>query len=238
MGTDNQTRARCQTMDEDHEVVGDITRLAGETEDCEVQLRTVAVLTAALAHEIRSPLGTIANVVFLLGQRQGHDRATGQRLELAQEAVERISRVIESFLLFSKLDFRSPEDLDLRSFLPQASERDPRLSQSEEGDWRVRGSPDMLQLALRLILQPVGSVEGHRLMGAHREGPWLVLSFSGASDPQEHALREWRDAFKLAVCLVRVLIEGQGGFVREEWLGMDHRLTVGLKASARLSRAA
>lgn len=68
----------------------------------ENKLITIGQISAGLAHEIRNPLGTIRNGLYLI-KMKGSSDSLEKALPMMENAVQRINNLIEHLLLFSKV---------------------------------------------------------------------------------------------------------------------------------------
>ena len=85
----------------------------------EAKMIAVGELTAGLAHEIRNPLGLIKNYLFLLkkkiaGEKENH------AVEVMDDSVNRINRLIENMLGFSRLSMVEATFVDLSDSVTSA----------------------------------------------------------------------------------------------------------------------
>ncbi len=69
-------------------------------------------LSATIAHEIRNPLDTVSNLIYLLRQEQYPDEATSQYLELAADELARIAQITGQLLTFHR-EAQVPVDVNL-----------------------------------------------------------------------------------------------------------------------------
>jgi signal transduction histidine kinase len=75
-----------------------------------------SVLLSALAHEIRNPLATFRGLFQLVRQREPSDDIA-RYIDLGIKEVDRVTRLINEFLLMKKPPEYASEQLDLRQFL-------------------------------------------------------------------------------------------------------------------------
>ncbi len=85
----------------------------------EAKMIAVGELTAGLAHEIRNPLGLIKSYLFLLKKKisgESEDHA----VQVMDDSVNRINRLIENMLGFSKLSMEEAEYTDVKESVTSA----------------------------------------------------------------------------------------------------------------------
>ena len=73
-------------------------------------------LSATIAHEIRNPLDTVSNLVYLLRQEEYPDQATSQYLELAADELARIAQITGQLLTFHR-EAQVPVEVNLSEVL-------------------------------------------------------------------------------------------------------------------------
>ena len=85
----------------------------------EAKMIAVGELTAGLAHEIRNPLGLIKNYLFLLKKKISGEKET-HAVEVMDDSVNRINRLIENMLGFSRLSMEEAAYVDIRDSVTSA----------------------------------------------------------------------------------------------------------------------
>jgi PAS domain S-box-containing protein len=108
-------------------------------------------LSATIAHEIRNPLDTVSNLVYLL-QRDNPSPNQAQYLAMAGDEVARIAQITSQLLTFHR-EARSPvavslsEVLDsvLALFAPRIKQHDIAVTKRFDTDKNVRGFPGELR---------------------------------------------------------------------------------------------
>jgi PAS domain S-box-containing protein len=109
-------------------------------------------LSATIAHEIRNPLDTVSNLIYLLRHEQEASAASNQYLEMASDELARIAQITGQLLTFHR-EARSPVEVDLadvvRSVLvlhaPQIRRGHIKVEQRLDVDHPVRGFPGELR---------------------------------------------------------------------------------------------
>jgi len=108
-------------------------------------------LSATIAHEIRNPLDTVSNLVYLL-QHESPSPAQAQYLSLASEELTRIAQITSQLLTFHR-ESRSPVAVNLNEvlesvlvlFAPQIKQNRVQVQKRFEADKNVRGFPGELR---------------------------------------------------------------------------------------------
>jgi PAS domain S-box-containing protein len=148
-------------------------------------------LSATIAHEIRNPLDTVTNLVYLLQHEQKPNSSAAQYLEMASEELTRIAQITSQLLTFHR-ESRSPVPVSLNEvldsvlvlFSPQIKQNHVVVSKRYETDRSVRGFPGELR---QVFSNLVGNA-----MEAISSGGQLVLhtrEASAADDPSRHGIR-------------------------------------------------
>jgi PAS domain S-box-containing protein len=109
-------------------------------------------LSATIAHEIRNPLDTVSNLIYLLRHEREASAASNQYLEMASDELARIAQITGQLLTFHR-EARSPVEVDLadvvRSVLvlhaPQIRRGHIKVEQRLAADRPVRGFPGELR---------------------------------------------------------------------------------------------
>jgi PAS domain S-box-containing protein len=148
-------------------------------------------LSATIAHEIRNPLDTVTNLVYLLQHEEKSNAAATQYLEMASEELTRIAQITSQLLTFHR-ESRSPVSVSLNEvlesvlvlFSPQIKQNHIVVNRRFETDRSVRGFPGELR---QVFSNLVGNA-----MEAIASGGQLVLhtrESSMASDPSRRGIR-------------------------------------------------
>ncbi|MBI2006174.1 MAG: GHKL domain-containing protein, partial [Nitrosopumilales archaeon] len=74
------------------------------------KLSAIGILSARLSHDLRNPLTTIKNTVFMLKTKIGNDAENIKRFEVIDRAIWRMALLIDDVL-----DFVKPKSLNLKS---------------------------------------------------------------------------------------------------------------------------
>jgi PAS domain S-box-containing protein len=130
-------------------------------------------LAATIAHEIRNPLETVSNLIFLLSHQCHHDPETKQYLELAGDELARITQITRQLLSFHR-EAPHPVQVDLTTVLgsvlalysPQIGLAGIAVTSRFETCRPVRGFPgELRQVFSNLVANAVDSMPaGGRLI--------------------------------------------------------------------------
>ena len=135
-------------------VLRDITqrRQTEQTLRSSERLASAGRLSATIAHEIRNPLDTVSNLIYLLRHEQQPDNPTSQYLELASEELARIAQITAQLLTFHR-EAQAPVEVNLADvlesvlvlFAPQIRKAHIDVEQRFEASPPVRGFPGELR---------------------------------------------------------------------------------------------
>ncbi|MGB7553816.1 MAG: CHASE3 domain-containing protein [Candidatus Korobacteraceae bacterium] len=109
-------------------------------------------LSATIAHEIRNPLDTVSNLIYLLRHEETPSDATGQYLDLAADELARIAQITGQLLTFHR-EAQVPVEVNLSEvlqsvlvlFAPQIRKAHINVDQRFEPVPPVRGFPGELR---------------------------------------------------------------------------------------------
>lgn len=175
---------------------------------CAIRIATVAQLAGAIAHEVRNPMGVLANVLYRLRAADPDGPGREHAFAQAEQAIERIDQVVQILLRFQALRPSAAKRLDLRPLLAEAL---PTMQPAAQ-ELSVYGHPELLRLALRLLARPLGHPQAWLLRRVSVGRSWLRLVFG---PPPAASTDEGRDSVSLTTCLVRALVEASGGSLRD-----------------------
>jgi len=164
------------------------------------RLTQVGRLAATIAHEIRNPLDTVSNLIFLLRHESYPNPETKHYLDLAGEELSRITQITGQLLTFHR-EAQSPVQVDLTKVLesvlallaPQISMTGIIVTSRFDTLRPVRGFPgELRQVFSNLVVNAIHSMPGGGKLLLH------VYESSLPSDAQRKGVR------------VTVLDNGQG----------------------------
>ncbi|MFZ0912048.1 MAG: CHASE3 domain-containing protein [Candidatus Korobacteraceae bacterium] len=115
-------------------------------------LASAGRLAATIAHEIRNPLDTVSNLIYLLRHEPPSRMVTSQYLDLASEELARIAQITGQLLTFHR-EAQAPVEVDLAQalqsvlvlFAPQIRKAHVDVEQRFEAAPPVRGFPGELR---------------------------------------------------------------------------------------------
>lgn len=97
-------------------------------EAAETQLRSLGVMSASLAHEIRNPLGSIKGLTQLAQEELPPDHAAHPQLRTVVSETERLERLVSDLLDFAKPRTPDIREFDLGTLISEIREMlDPRV---------------------------------------------------------------------------------------------------------------
>ena len=145
-------------------------------------------LSATIAHEIRNPLDTVSNLIYLLRYEKEASETSSQYLEMASDELARIAQITGQLLTFHR-ESRTPVQVDLadviRSVLvlhaPQIKRARIKVEQRLEATRPVVGFPGELR-------QVFSNLVGNAI-DAMPHGGILVLHASDWSSPSDSACK-------------------------------------------------
>jgi PAS domain S-box-containing protein len=109
-------------------------------------------LSATIAHEIRNPLDTVTNLVYLLQHEREQSPSVTQYLDMASEELARIAQITGQLLTFHR-ESRAPVQVNLNEvlesvlvlFAPQIKQNHISITKRYESTRGVRGYPGELR---------------------------------------------------------------------------------------------
>jgi len=115
-------------------------------------LASAGRLAATIAHEIRNPLDTVSNLIYLLRHEPPSSMVASQYLDLASEELARIAQITGQLLTFHR-EAQAPVEVDLAQalqsvlvlFAPQIRKAHIEVEQRFEAAPPVRGFPGELR---------------------------------------------------------------------------------------------
>ena len=155
------------------------------------RLASAGRLSATIAHEIRNPLDTVSNLIYLLRHEPQSSTVASQYLELASEELARIAQITGQLLTFHR-EAHTPVEVDLANvlqsvlvlFAPQIRTGHIDVEQRLEAAPPVRGFPGELR-------QVFSNLVGNAI-DAMPDGGKLILHLrqsSLTSDPARRGVR-------------------------------------------------
>ena len=148
-------------------------------------------LAATIAHEIRNPLDTVSNLIFLLRHQSHENPETNHYLDLAGEELTRITQITGQLLTFHR-EAQSPVNVDVATVLesvltlysPQICMSGISVTTRFETHRPVRGFPgELRQVFANLVANAVHSMPSGGQLVLHAYESTL------ASDPERKGVR-------------------------------------------------
>ncbi|HUB09968.1 MAG TPA: GAF domain-containing protein [Myxococcales bacterium] len=192
-------------------------------------------LAAAVAHEVRNPLGAIFNALGELNRHLGGQGEVGALLSILGEESDRINRIIGDLLDFARPPGLSVDQVSLSVAIEDAAASSARLpgivfsSEVDDGLDRLRMDQRQMRQALLNVfnnaVQAMGGRGNLRVRGrrVERNGSPAVaieISDSGPGVPKAVEERIFEPFFTtkasgtgLGLAVVRRIVEGHGGSV-------------------------
>ena len=151
-------------------VLRDVTqrRQTEQTLQASDRLTQAGRMAATIAHEIRNPLDTVSNLLYLLRQKSYSEPDTRQYLELASEELARITQITGQLLTFHR-EAQAPVQVDLVKVLesvltlysPQIKMVGIHVTRRFETHRAVRGFPgELRQVFANLVSNAIHSMPG------------------------------------------------------------------------------
>ena len=143
------------------------------------RLNQAGRLSATIAHEIRNPLDTVTNLVYLLQHDSNSGSMTRQYLDMASEELARITQITGQLLTFHRearhpIEVSIAEVLDsvLTLFAPQVRKGGITVQKRFETTATIRGFPgELRQVFSNLVGNAIDAMpHGGRLILSVREG--------------------------------------------------------------------
>jgi PAS domain S-box-containing protein len=174
-------------------VIRDITqrRLTEQTLRSSERLTSAGRLSATIAHEIRNPLDTVSNLIYLLRHEEQPSSMTSQYLELASEELARIAQITGQLLTFHR-EAQAPVEVNLAEvlqsvlvlFAPQVRKAHIAVEERLEAAPPVRGFPgELRQVFSNLVGNAIEAVPSRGKLVLHLRESTL------ASDPARRGVR-------------------------------------------------
>ena len=142
------------------------------------RLNQAGRLSATIAHEIRNPLDTVTNLIYLLQHDSNSGSMPRQYLEMASEELSRITQITGQLLTFHRearhpMEVSIAEVLDsvLTLFAPQIRKANVTVEKRFETEGMVRGFPgELRQIFSNLVGNAIDAMpSGGRLLLSLRE---------------------------------------------------------------------
>jgi len=195
------------------------------------KLSALGKLSAALAHEIRNPIGVINTAAALLEKPDTDARKRAELTRMLREESMRVNNLVQDFLQLSR--YRQPAFALIDPALPLeralatalAGRNNIRVTKHmEHGAVRINADTNLLQQAWGNIftnaLQAIGERDGELTLSAVRENDHILIAVedSGPGIPAEIMPRLFEPFFTnkeqgtgLGLSIANTLVEANGG---------------------------
>lgn len=148
-------------------------------------------LSATIAHEIRNPLDTVTNLIYLMQHENNPGLVTKHYLEMASDELARITQITGQLLTFHR-EARHPLEVSLNEvldsvltlFAPQIRKSNIKVEKRFDSHARVRGFPgELRQVFSNLVANAIDAMP---------HGGNLILRVRASSRAQEPSKRGLR----------------------------------------------
>lgn len=132
----------------------DISRMAQQAQ--QLKLASLGQLTAAIAHEIRNPLGAISHAAQLLAESSSIHPAEKRLTQIIEDQSKRVNQIIENVLELSRRKPATHELLSMHTWLPKFLHDYPAgclTLQLPDRDLNMRFDPSQLAQVLHNLLE-------------------------------------------------------------------------------------
>lgn len=196
------------------------------------RLAAIGQVSASVGHELRNPLGSIRNAVYLLRRRLGSDESkAGEYLAMIDDDVNRADRIIADLMEMSRPKKPNRQKVDLIELVEESARR-----ASVPTEVRVRVSTDLRpfmvdldvhqarQVLNNLFTNSVQAMEGRGeiRVDAKREEPYdiILVADTGPGVPPESRERLFEPLFStkargtgLGLAICRQIVAQHGGSI-------------------------
>jgi two-component system sensor histidine kinase PilS (NtrC family) len=146
-------------------------------------MAALARLTASIAHEIRNPLGAIANAAQLLGENAPKDREENRLVKIIGDQSRRMNVIVENITQLSRRDQVSPVMLPLQPWLEEFMQHFAETLKIPREAFAVYGAED-LQVCIDpdQFYQVVGNLSQNALRHSPPFTGNLLVKFQGGTN--------------------------------------------------------
>jgi len=226
----------------------------------EIQLRradklaALGTLAAGVAHEVKNPLHALSLNLHLLVKElaapQPSQSEVGSYVEILQSEIDRIHRIVENFLRFSRPSLPEMKPLDLNALVERAlslvafDAADHRVTIETAFDPRLDSVPgdegQLAQVVLNLVINALQAMPSGGVLGiaTRRDPEWaeLAVTDTGEGIPRERLPQVFDPYFTtrpggvgLGLPIAHRIIEGHHGMIDvESQAGTGTRVVVRL----------
>ena len=149
----------------------------------QLKMAALARLTASIAHEIRNPLGAIANAAQLLGEGAPKDREDNRLVRIIGDQTRRMNVIVENITQLSRRDQVNPVMLPLQPWLEEFMQHFAQTLKIPREAFAVYGAED-LQVCIDpdQFYQVVGNLSQNALRHSPPFSGNLLVKFQGGTN--------------------------------------------------------
>jgi len=149
----------------------------------QLKMAALARLTASIAHEIRNPLGAIANAAQLLGEGAPKDREDNRLVRIIGDQTRRMNVIVENITQLSRRDQVNPVMLPLQPWLEEFMQHFAETLKIPREAFAVYGAED-LQICIDpdQFYQVVGNLSQNALRHSPPFSGNLLVKFQGGTN--------------------------------------------------------
>ena len=149
----------------------------------QLKMAALARLTASIAHEIRNPLGAIANAAQLLGEDAPKDREDNRLVRIIGDQTRRMNVIVENITQLSRRDQVNPVMLPLQPWLEEFMQHFAQTLKIPREAFAVYGAED-LQVCIDpdQFYQVVGNLSQNSLRHSPPFSGNLLVKFQGGTN--------------------------------------------------------
>ncbi len=149
----------------------------------QLKMAALARLTASIAHEIRNPLGAIANAAQLLGENAPKNREENRLVKIIGDQTRRMNVIVENITQLSRRDQVNPVMLPLQPWLEEFMQHFAETLKIPREAFAVYGAED-LQVCVDpdQFYQVVGNLSQNALRHSPPFTGNLLVKFQGGAN--------------------------------------------------------
>ncbi len=208
------------------------------------KMATIGEIAAGLAHEIKNPLASLTGSIQLLKEDLRWDSDQERLMQIILREADRLSSLVNNFLLYAKPPAGKIEAIDLEKVLNETADlfekaasngnRISTVRQLQPGVWIAMDSMHLRQVLWNLLLNASEAIDGNGMikieMQPHRGGEVAVQIVDNGCGMSEETIRSIFDPFfttkpngtGLGLSIVHSIVEAYGS-----WLDVHSELGKG-----------